>query len=85
MRLTSWVFLTLLILCCSVNAKPMGLEKSEEIISLGKVIKIDKQKIEKGDVTLDFWYVTFQNSLYYCVTNRGTELYIECYDKNPLN
>ena len=74
-----------MILSASVNARPMGLDKSEEIIALGKVIKVDKQIIKDGEVTLDFWYVAYDRSLYYCVTNRGTQLYIECYDKNTLN
>ena len=75
----------LIIFCMPVNAKPMGLDKSEEIIALGKVIKVDKQIIKDGNVTLDFWYVAYENSLYYCVTNRGTQLYIECYNKNALD
>ena len=66
----------------TADGRPMGLDKSEEIIALGTVIMVDKKILEDGKVTLDFWYVTFQGSLYYCVTNRGTALYIECYDKN---
>ena len=84
MKLISLVLLVLMVFGTPVSAEPMGLDKSEEIMASGRVIKVDKQILEDGKVTLDFWYVAFEESLFYCVTNRGTQLYIECYDKKSL-
>lgn len=63
-------------------AKPMGLETSNKIMALGKVLKTDDRIVEDGKGILDFWYIAFKNNLYYCITTRGVSLYIECYDKN---
>ena len=85
MRLMSSFLMLLILSGVTASAKPMGLEKAEEIMALGKILKADKQVLKDGVVTLDFWYVAYEKNLYYCVTNRGTALYIECYDKSPLN
>ena len=71
-----------LFFCSTVNAKSMGLEKSNEIIASGKILKVGEQILDDGIGILDFWYVAFNNSLFYCLTTRGITVYIECYDKN---
>ena len=85
MKLLSKVVVLFMLSGLNANSKPMGLDQSDKIIALGKVIKVDKEILDNGKVVLDYWYVVFKESLYYCVTNRATSLYIECYDKLPLD
>ena len=82
MKQISALIVALVVSGSIVSAEPMGLEKSNEIMGGGKVLKVDEQLLENSKGILDFWYVAFENSLFYCITTRGTTLYIECYDKN---
>jgi hypothetical protein len=85
MRIVSAALVMLMLFGVTASARPMGLYKSDEIMALGKILKVDKEVLNDGKITLDYWYVAYEKNLYYCVTNRGTALYIECYDKRPLD
>ena len=82
MKKISALIIALTVFGSTVCAEAMGLKKSDKIMALGKVLKVDEQLLDDGKGILDFWYVAFENSLYYCITTRGVDLYIECYDKN---